>query len=269
MSVNRIKQAFTNAKSEQRAALIMFTTVGHPNLDVTVEVVTAMESAGADLIELGIPFSDPLAEGAIIQAANATALREGITPPKCVELVAKLRDAGVKVPLIFLSYFNPILRIGITRFCEDAVKAGTDGIIIPDLPAHEAKPLISAVTSNELAFIPMIAPTSTDYAIKAALTTATGFIYMVSRLGVTGVEHKPTKAAHAIIRNIKNLATTPVALGFGISKKRDVANAAQVADGVIVGSALVKAIDQAQPCTQAIVAARLVRELRPHTTKRI
>ena len=238
--MSNIKNAFTNGK-----AFIGFVTGGDPCIEKTKEFVMEMIRAGADLIEIGIPFSDPIAEGAVIQEANIRALRggalrSGATVEKLFTLVEDLRKVTA-IPLVFLTYYNPVFHYGCDSFFERAAAAGLDGIIIPDLPFEEQAPVKKAAGKYGIDLISLIAPTS-EARIKEIATAASGFIYVVSSMGVTGVRSKITTDVASIVKSIKQVTEIPAAIGFGIHTPEQAAEMAQIADGVIVGSAIVKII---------------------------
>jgi tryptophan synthase alpha chain len=240
---NRIAQAFSTHK-----ALITFVTAGDPSLHHTERYVAAMEAAGADLIEIGIPFSDPIAEGPVIQEADIRSLEAGTTIDDCIALIARLhRDT--ELPLVFMSYLNPVFHYGYERFFATSGQAGLDGIIIPDLPFEEKGELEQTAASHGVQLISMIAPTSLDRVEKIA-REARGFIYLVSSLGVTGVRSDITTNLSPLIEAIRAVTELPVAVGFGVHSPEQAATLAQIADGVIIGSAIVRQI-AASPCTAA------------------
>jgi tryptophan synthase alpha chain len=241
--MSSIKNAFADGK-----AFIGFVTGGDPSIEKTKEFVHEMIRAGADLIEIGIPFSDPIAEGPVIQEANNRALAAGATVEKLFNLVADLRketDGGRlrKVPFVFLTYVNPVFHYGYDAFFGRASKAGLDGIIIPDLPFEEQSPVREAATQHGIDLISLIAPTS-EARIKEIAKAASGFIYLVSSMGVTGIRSEITTDLSAITAAIKSVTSVPVAIGFGIHTPEQAAQMSRIADGVIVGSAIVKIIAQ-------------------------
>ena len=233
--MSRIAQAFQNGK-----AFIGFITGGDPSIAKTKEFVLEMIRAGADLIEIGIPFSDPIAEGPVIQEANIRALRGGATVKKIFALVEDLRKETA-VPLVFLTYFNPVFHYGLDAFFECAASAGLDGIIIPDLPFEEQAPVREAAGKHGIDLITLIAPT-TEARIQEIAASASGFIYIVSSMGVTGVRAEITTDLDSIVKSLRQVTKTPAAIGFGIHTPAQAAQMAKIADGVIVGSAIVKII---------------------------
>lgn len=235
--MSRIEQVFQNNK-----AFIPFITCGDPSLEVTKELVCAMEKAGADLIELGIPFSDPTAEGPVIQAANIRALSGGVTTDKIFEMAEELRKE-TKVPLAFMTYANVVFSYGIEKFVKRAVETGVDGLILPDIPFEEKEEFSSVCDAYGLTFISLIAPTSHER-IEMIAKEAQGFIYCVSSMGVTGVRSQISTDVSEMVGLVKKTKEIPCAVGFGISTPEQAAQMAACADGVIVGSAIVKLCGQ-------------------------
>ena len=235
--MSRIKNAFENKK-----AFIAFLTAGDPDYETSLKNFKAVAEAGADLIEVGIPFSDPIAEGPVIQEADIRALSAGMTTDKVFELVAELRKT-VDTPIVFMTYANPVYHYGADKFFEKASAAGADGIIIPDCPFEERHEFDETAAKYGIDFISMIAPTSEDR-IKTIAEQAKGFIYVVSSLGVTGVRSEITTDLGAIIGHIKEVTDTPAAIGFGISTPEQAEKMSKIADGIIVGSAMVKIVAQ-------------------------
>nr|WP_290669702.1 tryptophan synthase subunit alpha [Ardenticatena sp.] len=257
--MNRITATFDRVRREGRAALMPFITMGYPDLESALDLVPALVEGGADLIELGIPFSDPLADGATIQATSQQALDNGMTLALCLEQVAALRARGVEVPLILMGYYNPILQMGGAKFAEEAARAGADGVIVPDLPPEEADELRTALHAHGLALIFLLAPTSDDERVRLVAEQATGFIYLVSLTGVTGARDQLPPDLADFVARVRCATDLPLAVGFGISRPEQAAMVAQMADGVIVGSALLRTIGDAD---DPIAAARaFVRQL--------
>jgi tryptophan synthase alpha chain len=231
--VSNIAQAFKNGK-----AFIGFVTGGDPGIEKTKEFVREMIRAGADLVEIGIPFSDPIAEGPVIQEANIRALNAGTTVEKLFTLVQELRKE-TPVPLVFLTYLNPVFHYGYGAFFKKASLCGLDGIIIPDLPFEEQSEAREAASQYGVDIISLIAPTS-EARIREIAANAAGFIYLVSSMGVTGVRSEITTDLDSIVKTIRSVTKVPVAIGFGIHTPDQAAKMARMADGVIVGSAIVK-----------------------------
>jgi tryptophan synthase alpha chain len=234
---NRIHNAFSNGK-----AFIAFLTAGDPSLARTEEYIISMARAGADLIEIGIPFSDPVAEGEVIQAANARALSAGATLPRIFASVRAVR-AQTDVPLVFLTYLNPVFKYGYEKFFSECAASGVDGIIIPDLPYEEKGEVDDIAKANAIDVITLIAPTSKER-IRTLAADARGFVYLVSSMGVTGMRREINTNIASLVRDVRSATNIPVAVGFGISNPSQAAQIAGQADGVIVGSAIVKIIEE-------------------------
>lgn len=236
--MSKIKNAFQNGK-----AFIPFVTCGDPNLETTEQLIRAMEKSGADLIELGIPFSDPTAEGPVIQGANLRALSGGVTTDRILEMVRRLRR-DIKIPLVFMTYANVVFSYGIERFAQKASEVGMDGVILPDVPFEEKEEFAPVFRKYGMDFISLIAPTSSDRVTKIA-AEAEGFVYCVSSLGVTGVRKDITTDIGAMVKLVREAnPEIPCAIGFGISTPEQAKKMAQHADGVIVGSAIVRQIGE-------------------------
>jgi tryptophan synthase alpha chain len=235
----RIADAFARGK-----AFVPFVTAGDPDLETTERLVRAMADAGADLIELGIPFSDPTAEGPVIQGANIRSLAQGTTTDKVFELVRNVRGrGGVTVPIVFMTYANVVFSYpgGTQAFCERAAEAGVQGLILPDVPFEEREEFAAPAHSCGLELVSMIAPTSNDR-IRTIARQAEGFVYCVSSLGVTGERSRITSDIGGMVRLVREVSDVPVAVGFGISTPEQAARMASIADGAIVGSAIVRII---------------------------
>ena len=235
--MNRIAKAFDDKK-----AFIAFITGGDPDIETTENLIIAMTESGVDIIEIGIPFSDPIAEGIVIQEANERALLNGCTVDKLFEMIRRVR-AKVDIPLVFMTYINPIFAYGKAAFMEKCAECGIDGIIAPDLPFEERGELTDECLRHGICRISMIAPTSLER-IEMIAKSAEGFLYCVSSLGVTGVRNKISSDAAEMIKQAKMVASVPCAVGFGISTPEQVRKMSDVSDGVIVGSAIVKLIAQ-------------------------
>lgn len=259
--VSRIRDAFAHAKVEGRPAFIPYITVGHPDRETVAAVVPALVAAGADIVELGVPFSDPLADGPVIQRSTQTALANGVTLDTCLDDVRNLRKAGVTVPIVFLGYTNPIVQKGEEAFAALCARAGVDGVIVADLPPEEAGDLRAACDRHGVALIAMLAPTSTEKRIAQVAALATGFVYCVGLTGVTGVRDALAVDLGAYLARVRAQITIPIAVGFGISRPEHVASVGAMADGVIVGSALVNRLDELPPAERASGAAAFVRWL--------
>lgn len=257
--MSRIEAAFQSLRRQRRTALLAYLPVGYPDLQATLELVPALVGGGADLIELGIPFSDPLADGATIQRATFQALQQGVTVADCLSAAQRLRET-LDAPLLFMGYYNPILNYGLEAFCRAAAEAGADGLIIPDLPPEEAGELRTSAKARGLDLVFLLAPTSTPERIAAVAEAASGFIYCVALAGVTGARAQLDAGLAAFIGRVRRQAKgLPLAVGFGISKPQHFATLAGLADGVVVGSAL---IDQLEALPQAERARGIQRYLR-------
>jgi tryptophan synthase, alpha subunit len=252
--MNRIQKAFEKGK-----AFIPFVTGGDPDLATTKELLIAMAEEGADLIEIGIPFSDPVAEGPTIQAANERALKAGCTIDKLFDMIKETRKR-VTVPMVFLTYINPIFVYGKSRFMKRCVECGIDGLIIPDLPYEEKHEILDVCEEYDIILISLIAPTSNER-IKMIAKEAKGFVYVVSSLGVTGVRQEIKTDTKAMIELVKAAAPIPCAVGFGISTPQQAKEQAEVADGVIVGSAIVRLLEEYQGDSVKVIR-EYVREMK-------
>ena len=241
--MNRIDQKFKSLKIQKRKAFIAFISAGDPDLRTTERLAVALEGAGVDIIELGIPFSDPLADGPIIQASYFRALNKGTTVKKILETVKRIRRK-TSVPMALMSSYNPILHFGEEKFVKACADAGVDGLIVPDLPPEEAKILRQAAARFNIAIIFFVAPTTTDERIRANTRASGGFVYYVSLTGITGTQKAVAPSVVKHIHRIKRFTSKPVCAGFGISTPQQVKDIGRAADGVIVGSAIVKAIEQ-------------------------
>lgn len=230
--MNKISKAFENGK-----AFIGFITAGDPNLEASEKIMIKMAQAGCDLIEIGIPFSDPIAEGPVIQNANVRALKQGVTTDKVFELAKKV-SAQVDIPLVFMTYLNVLFKYGYDKFLQNANDAGVSGVIIPDMPFEEKEELQSVAKNYDIEVVSLIAPTSEDR-IKMIAGEAEGFVYTVSSMGVTGARNEITTDLKTITKHIKEVTDIPVAIGFGINTPDQAKEYAHIADGVIVGSAIV------------------------------
>jgi tryptophan synthase alpha chain len=239
-------------------ALIPYVTVGYPNIEATLKVVPLLVENGADIIELGIPFSDPLADGVTIQRASFQALQNGVTTATCLEIAGRLRQK-VDVPLVFMSYFNPLFRYGLEKFCRDCANAGIDGLIIPDLPPEEGTALGEVAYKNGIDVIYLLAPTSTRKRIRLVAEHSHGYIYMVSVTGVTGARHQLPKNLAQFVKRVRKATDKSLCVGFGIATPEQARQVAQIADGVIVGSRLIQLIEQDPTLKQA---GDLVREMK-------
>ncbi len=239
-------------------ALIPYITVGYPSIEATLKVVPLLASSGCDIVELGIPFSDPLADGATIQKASFYALKNGVTPQLCLE-IAKQLSQTVEIPLVFMTYFNPVFSYGLEEFCIASTRSGIDGLIIPDLPPEEGSELEAVTQRQGLDLIYLLAPTSTEERIRLVGERSQGFIYLVSVTGVTGARDRLPENLEAFVARVRKVATQPLCIGFGISTPEQARQVGQIADGVIVGSRIIQLME----ADKSMVAVQdFARELR-------
>jgi tryptophan synthase alpha chain len=237
--MSKIEKTFKKLKQQGKKAFIPYIMGGDPNLEKTLAQVLLLEECGADIIELGVPFSDPLADGPTIQRAAERALKAGVTLKKIVPFVKKLRNHS-QIPVILMTYYNPVFKYGDALFFDDAAEAGVDGVIIPDLPPEEGENVIKSAKMNGLSAIFLVAPTSTEERIRKIVKVSSGFVYYVSITGTTGSRLSIDDSLKSHVERVKQMTSKPVAVGFGVSIPDDAHNVAQMADGVIVGSAIVK-----------------------------
>lgn len=263
MSTSRggIAAAFARARAEGRPAIIPYMTAGFPTLETSEETILGLVKGGADIVEIGIPFSDPMADGATIQRSSQVALNNGVGMSDCFALVRRLRDRGVTIPLVFMGYYNPILRMGPAEFAEECFFFGVDGVIVPDLPAGESDELVNPLREFGRDFIFMVAPTSTEERLRAAVERASGFVYCVSLTGVTG-GRSALPDLGPYLQRVRALTDLPLAVGFGISTPDHVRQVAEFADGAIIGSALIALLERLpadeQPAAAEAFARRMV-----------
>jgi tryptophan synthase alpha chain len=241
--MSRIGDRFTSLRASGSKALIAFVTAGDPSLERTVDVACAMAEAGADILELGVPFSDPLADGPVIQRASDRALRRGVRLADVLEAARRIR-ARSGVPLLLFSYANPIFRHGLDALAGDAAEAGIDGVLVTDLPPEEAGEWTTAARRRGLDTVFLAAPTSGDERLRRIVDASRGFVYAVSRTGVTGERAALSADGAALVGRLRELTATPIALGFGVSTPGQAREAAAVADGVVVGSAIVRFLEE-------------------------
>ena len=237
LNMNRIENAFKN-----KPIFMPYFPLGYPDLDTSIDVIEALAKNGADLIEVGLSFSDPLADGPVIQHATQVALEQGITVKKSLEAVKELRRRGVDIPLILMGYYNPMLAYGLEKFIHDAEDAGADGFIIPDLPMEESEEFVRASHDSPLPLIPMLAPTSSPERMEMIARNAKEFIYLVSVTGITGERKSLSEGLGDLIAQVREHTSAPVCVGFGIGTPEQAKGVGKMADGAIVGTALVKTI---------------------------
>ncbi len=258
--MNRIDQLFIRARQERRVALLPYLTAGYPERDSALELLPALVRAGADGIELGIPFSDPIADGPSIQRSTAGALRNGMTVGGSLSLLGNLR-ALAQVPIIPMGYYNPFLQYGAERLCQHAAEHGADGLIVPDLPLHEAATLSEMARRFGLHLVLFIAPTSTDERLRRVGELASGFVYCVSLRGVTGARSDLSHDLDVLLDRARAYISQPIVVGFGISKPEHVAHLHGRADGAIVASAIVDLLDRTAPNDRAAAVEVYTRTL--------
>jgi len=241
--MSRISKTFAQLRQEGRRGLIPFITAGDPDLSTTKALLIELARSGADLIELGIPFSDPMADGPVIQRASLRALLNGVNVERVLKVVSEARQE-MDVPVVLFSYFNPLLRFGTKRLAEEAQRAGVDGVLVTDLTPEEAQEVSAELNESDLDLIFLVAPTSTDARLRLIARNATGFIYAVSRTGVTGPQSEVAVAAEKLVLRVRGITDLPVAVGFGISSEEQVRQVWQYADAAVVGSAVVAEIER-------------------------
>ena len=258
---DRIATKFAAIKAEGRPGLVVFVTVGHPYRDAALDVVPSLVAAGADAIELGMPFSDPIGEGPVIQESSFVALQNGITIQDCLDTAAALRSRVGDTPLILMGYYNSLLAYGLDRFADACADATVDGLIIVDLPSDEAEPLIEQLAAHGIHLIPLLAPTSTDESIARSTQIGGGFVYCLSVTGVTGARSEVSDRGLDLVNRVRKHTDLPVAVGFGISQREHVLEVGQRADAAVVGSALVRALSDGPDSAAAERGAKVVAEL--------
>ncbi len=241
-SASRISGLFEQRRQEGRKAFIAYITGGDPSLSQTASLVLALERGGVDLVELGIPFSDPIADGPVIQRASDRALRAGTNVGQILTVVREIREQS-QMPIVLFSYLNPLLRYGFERLASEASEAGVDGVLLTDLSIEEGRGPVEKMRVCGLDTVFLAAPTSTDRRLRLVAEQSSGFIYLVSRTGVTGEQESLSEAASALTARMRKLTTLPLAIGFGVSTPAQVAEVSRLADGVVVGSAIVKFIE--------------------------
>ena len=259
---NRIDTVLGRLRETGEAALVPFVTVGFPDVPTSEELARTILESGGDMLELGVPFSDPLADGPTIQMTSFRALQNGVTVRECLAVVRRLRGSGVDSPLIFMGYYNPFLRYGPAKFLDDAAAAGLDGMIVPDLPTEEAAQFGEMCSNREIHLIPLLAPTSSDERIEDAGKAAGGFIYCVSLTGVTGARGTLSRATSGLVERIRQHTNLPIIVGFGVSRAEHLVEIGTYAEGAVVASALLDAVDNAPPDGKVDAARDFIRALR-------
>ena len=241
--MGRIEDKFESLRATNEKALVVYLTAGDPSLAVTKELILGLEDAGVDILEIGVPFSDPTADGPVIQAASLRALKTGTTLPGILEMVTEIRQTS-QIPIVLFGYFNPIFSYGVEKFATTAQKAGIDGVLVVDLPPEEARELRIHTDAALLDFISLVAPTTGRDRLKTIIQSAAGFLYYISITGVTGTAAPKIGDIARDIGKIRKLTKMPIAVGFGISSADQAREIAALADGVVIGSAVVKRIDE-------------------------
>ncbi len=265
---NRIAAAFETATEEGRIALLPYVTVGYPTLQRSKKLIKAIVEAGADGLELGVPFSDPLADGATVQRTSQISLDQGTTLSDALNLVAELRDEGVDVPLVLMGYTNPFYQYGLEALAAKAAEVGVDGFIVPDLPAEESDEWSQPFRSHGRDLIFLVAPTSTDARLRTTAEKASGFIYCVSLVGVTGARDQLMNDLAEYISRVRAASDLPLVVGFGVSTPEHVAEIAGIADGAIVASAMINHLDAFSEADEADAARAFVSSMKNATQKR-
>jgi len=260
--MSRISETFARLRADGRTAIMPYLMTGFPELHSAPELLFALEAAGASLFELGVPFSDPLADGATVQRAGERALANGVRVPFCIETVKQVREGGLKAPIVLMGYYNPFLQYGIERLARDAADAGADGLIIPDLPPEEAADCHAACRSAGLDLILFVAPTTPDERIAQIAKLASGFIYCVSLTGVTGARATLWSGLPDFLARVRRHTDVPLVVGFGISTAEHVRQVGQIAEGAIVASALINVIEAAPADERVARASAFIRSLR-------
>ena len=248
----RLNDRLTELKTQKRSGFVPFIMAGDPDMDISLSILKQLPAHGADIIELGMPFSDPVADGPTIQAAGLRALEGGMTLRKMLDMVARFRESDRETPLILMGYYNPVFHWGVDAFMQAAAKAGADGLIIVDVPPEESGPMMAAASTHGLALIRLIAPTSMEGRLPVITAGATGFVYYIAVKGITGTASADNASLAPALAAIRAHTTLPVAVGFGIRTADDVKATAQHADLVVVGSAIVKTMETESPATMVL-----------------
>lgn len=262
----QLRQTFANTKAENRNALVTFMTAGFPTVADTIPILKGFQDGGVDIIELGMPFSDPIADGPTIQVANNVALNNGVTLKQTLEIVTQAREEGVTVPIILMGYYNPIMNYGEDQFIKDAAKAGANGFIIVDLPPEEALKLRNRVNENGLSLIPLVAPSTTNERLAVLAEVANSFIYVVSRMGTTGAQSSVSANLDELVSRVRKYTKdTPIAVGFGVSTRQHFESVGSLADGVVIGSKIITLCSQAPKGQTYDVAKKYCEEILNNT----
>ena len=261
--MTRITRTFSRLKAENKKALVAYITAGDPTPDRTASLVAALERGGADIIELGVPFSDPIADGPVIQLGAERALKAGTSVKRVLEIARQIRETS-EIPLVLFSYLNPLLRYGFEALARDASAAGIDGCLLTDMSVEEADRFLDVMRARDLDTVFLASPTSSERRLQLVSKYSTGFVYLVSRAGVTGEQSSMSDSAAPLVQRMRAVTDLPLAVGFGISKREHSLEVARLADAVVVGSAFVRAVEQgtASPDLEERLEAR-ARELKP------
>lgn len=257
-----LKNTFAKCKQEHRNALVTFITAGFPTIDDTIPILQGLQRGGVDIVELGVPFSDPIADGPTIQVANTTALENGVTVPMCLEMVKKAREAGVTIPIVLMGYYNPILKYGEEKMIKDSVKAGADGYIVVDLPPQEAINFRSICAAHGITYVPLVAPATTDERLQVLGEIADSFIYVVSRMAPTGALTEISHDIPQLCARVRKYANgSPLAVGFGVSTREHFLQVGNDAEAVVIGSKFITYINESQPGDRGNAAYRFAQEI--------
>lgn len=259
--MSRIADSFARSRAEGRTALMPFVTAGYPTMENTARTIHALVDAGADLIEIGTPFSDPIADGPTVQRTSQVALQNGTRLKDCIDLVKRVRDEGVGIPLMLMGYFNPVVKYGVERYIADCADAGVDGLIVPDLPIEESGRVRQLARDRGIDLIYMAAPTTTDSRLRQIGELGSGFVYCVSVTGVTGARESLSASLGDYMARVRSHTDLPLAVGFGISTPEHVTEVGKVADGTIVASAMINYTDAFPLEEQPAASARFLRYL--------
>jgi tryptophan synthase alpha chain len=263
--MTRIEQRINNLKTQKKSGLVAFVTAGDPDLATSLEILKTLSESGADIIEIGMPFSDPMADGPTIQRSSHRALANGITVKKTLTLVKDFRKTNQTTPIILMGYFNPILNYGIEKFAQDAKKSGVDGLIIVDLPPEESNEITPSLKKHKIDFIRLIAPTSDAERIQKIAHDASGFLYYISIAGITGTKSADLKQVQKNVTLIRKISKLPIAIGFGIKTAKQAKESAKVADLIVVGSAFCQIVEDNLDNKNKISAkiAQFCRKIKP------
>ena len=261
--MSRVHACFEALKAKKRTAFVAYLTVGFPSRNATPDIVSSLLEGGADILELGMPFSDPLADGATIQHSNQVALNNSVTLKDCLDAAKQVRSKNKTVPILLMGYYNPLLHYGLSKFCADSVKAGVDGFIVVDLPPDEAADLKKECAKNGLDLVFLLTPTSSNERMTLVCEGASGFIYIVTVAGVTGVRTSVNTAVPELVARVRKHTRLPLVVGFGVSTPEQFQAIGKYADGVAVGSAIINVIEKSSTKEAAASAKAFAKKLRP------